>query len=66
MPENTHRRGNSMAWQRSRNSMPMNAGLDAAVSQIWPLMPQIRLAHAPCPQWHTPGLSQTHHNGVKI
>ena len=64
MPKNTRRWGNSMAWQRSRNSMPMNAGLDAAVSQIRSLMPQIRLAHAPCPLWHMPGFSQTRHNGV--
>ena len=65
MPENAPE-GVTMARQRSRNLMPMNAELDAAASQIRSLMPQIRLAHAPCPLWHTPGLSQTHHNGVKI
>ena len=63
MPENTPE-GVTMAWQRSRNLMTMNAELDAAVSQIRSLMPQIRLAHAPCPLWHMPGFSQTRHNGV--
>ena len=41
----------------------MSAALDAEVRQIRSLMPQIRMAHAPCPLWLMPGLSQTYHDG---